>query len=424
MILKLEVARVFQPLKQPSRYKGAYGGRGSGKSHFFAEHLIQEHVEYPGLRSMCVREVQRTLKESSYTLLADKIQKLKVGTMFNVLNDRIEAPGDGVITFQGMRDHNAESVKSYEAYRRCWIEEAQAISERSLSLLRPTIREPGSEIWGSWNPTRKADAIDKFLRQDPPANAIVVESNWRDNPWFSDVLEAERVLELQRYPDRYDHTWEGGYARAFEGAYYARQLAVAREQGRIGKVAADPLLPVLAVFDIGGAGANADALAIWICQFVAREIRVLDYIEGRSQVLGYYCDKLRKQGWADVECVLPHDGANTNAISGIRYVDHLRDAGFSCREPIPNQGPGAAMMRVETTRRLFPQIWFNAETTEPGRDALGFYHEKRDEVRGIGLGPSHDWASHAADAFGLMCVIYDPPNDNEAPLRRNIAGYA
>src|SRR5690349_9162761 len=157
---------------------------------------------------------------------------------------------------------------------------------RSLQLLRPTIRAEASEIWFSWNPRRKSDAVDEFLRVNQPDNAIVVKANWRDNPWFPTVLDDERQLDLERYPDRYGHIWLGDYAKAFEGAYFARELAEARQQGRIGGVARDPLLPIRLYWDIGGAGAKADACAIWVVQFVAQEIRVLDYIEGQAQVLG------------------------------------------------------------------------------------------------------------------------------------------
>ena len=78
---------------------------------------------------------------------------------------------------------------------------------------------------------------------------------------------------------------------------------------------------------------------------------------------------------------------------------------------------GAAMLRVEAARRLFPQIWFDERKTAAGLDALGFYHEKRDEARNIGLGPEHDWSSHGADAFGLMCVAYEEPQIKRQPLR-------
>jgi phage terminase large subunit len=421
--LKIETAEVFDPLLAPSRYKGAYGGRGSGKSHFFAELMVEAHIldQSPENRSVCIREVQKTLAESSKKLIEDKIAALGVGGLFDVQRDRIVAPGGGLIMFTGMTDHNAESIKSLEGARRAWIEEAQTLSERSLELLRPTIRADGSEIWASWNPTRKKDAIDVFLRQDPPANAAVVEANWRDNPWFPQVLEEERLLELARYPDRYDHVWEGGYVRVLEGAYFAKGLAEARAQGRIGKLAQDPLLPVRAYWDLGGAGAKADAMAIWLVQFVAREIRVLDYIEGQGQVLAYYVNELRARGWDKARCILPHDGVRTNDITGKRLEDHLGEAGFDTRT-IPNQGPGAAKARIEAVRRLLPRVWFNEGPTEAGREALGWYHEKRDPKRNLGLGPNHDWSSHGADAFGLMAIDHkDPRKAASAPT--NDLGY-
>lgn len=417
-ILRPQAPRAFVPLLQPARYKGAHGGRGSGKSHFFAEMIVAEHIRDPGSRSVCIREVQKTLAQSSKKLIEDKIVALGVGHLFEVQREQIIAPGGGLIVFQGMQDHNAESIKSLEKFKRAWVEEAQTLSERSLTLLRPTIRAEGSEIWASWNPRRKTDAIDKFLRQDRPEGAIVVQANWRDNPWFPDVLEAERKLDLARYPDRYEHIWEGGYAQALEGAYYARALAEARTQGRIVQgLSVDPILPVRAYWDIGGAGARADAMAIWIVQAVAREIRCLDYIEGQGQVLAYYVAELRKRGWANVQCVLPHDGINTNNITGKRYKDHLTEAGFDDVRVIPNQGAGAAMMRIEAARRLFPRILFNEAKTEAGREALGYYHEKRDEERNIGLGPEHDWSSNGADAFGLMAIDYDEPGGIEIPDR-------
>lgn len=409
MILSREVPRVYVPLLEPARYKGAHGGRGSGKSHFFAEQLIEDSLYHKSLLSVCIREVQQTLKQSSKRLLEKKLIDLRVGSEFKVWNDRIETPGDGIIAFQGMADHTAESIKSLEGFARAWIEEAQTLSLRSLTLLRPTIRAESSEIWAGWNPRRKSDAVDEFLRHSKPAGAVVVEANWRDNPWFPKVLDEERLLDLEKYPDRYEHIWEGGYARALEGAYFAKQLAEARAAKRITNLAADPLLPVRAVFDIGGSGAKADAMAIWICQWVGKEIRVLDYIEGVGQVLAYYVNEMRSRGWAKALCILPHDGVNENNITGKRYVEHLRDAGFDCPEPIKNQGKGAAMMRIEAARRLFPRIWFDEMKTESGRDALGYYHERKDEARVIGLGPEHDWSSHAADAFGLMCIAYEEP---------------
>lgn len=406
------------PLLEPARYKGAYGGRGSGKSHFFGEMLVESCLAERGTLGVCIREVQKTLAQSSKRLVESKIAALGVGSEFKVYNDQIRTPGDGIIIFQGMQDHTAESIKSLEGFRIAWVEEAQTLSARSLALLRPTIRTDNSELWASWNPRRKSDAIDDFLRAKKPPGSIVVQANWRDNPWFPSVLEDERKLDLALYPDRYDHIWEGDYAKAFEGAYFAKGLAEARAQGRICKVAADPLLPARLFWDLGGSGAQADAMAIWVVQWVGQEIRILDYIEGVGQVLAYYVNELRSRGYQSAVCHLPHDGVNENNITGKRYEEHLRDAGFDVAVPLKNQGRGAAMMRVEAVRRLFPKFWFNEATTEAGRDAIGYYHERKDETRNVGLGPDHDWSSHAADALGLMAVSYEEPSRAKAFSRR------
>lgn len=400
-------ARVFEPLLHPARYKGAYGGRGSGKSHFFAELLVDDHYHNPGFRSVCIREVQKSLKDSAKRLIEDKIQALNLGQHFEIQSDQIKSRGGGVILFQGMQDSTAESIKSLEGFNRAWVEEAQTLSERSLALLRPTIRSEGSEIWASWNPRRKVDAIDDFLRVKKPDGAVVVKANWRDNPWFPDVLNDERKLDLEKYPDRYDHIWEGDYAKAFEGAYFAGCLLQARQEGRIGRVATDPLLPLRAFFDLGGAGAKADALAIWIVQWAGQEIRVVDYIEGQGQVLAYYVNELRRRKYQAALCYLPHDGGHSNAITGKTYAHHLYEAGFNV-EVIGNQGAGAAALRIEAVRRIFSRCWFDEAKTEAGRDALGFYHERKDENRNVGMGPDHDWSSHGSDAFGLMAICYEP----------------
>jgi phage terminase large subunit len=418
-ILRIPTAPIFRPLLEPARYKGAYGGRGSGKSHFFGELMVEECLRVPGTLAVCIREVQKSLMQSSKRLIESKIHGLSVSDKFQILHDRIITPGNGLIIFQGMQDATAESIKSLEGFRVAWVEEAQTLSARSLSLLRPTIRVEGSQLWANWNPRRKTDAIDDFLRAKKPVNAIVVQANWRDNPWFPDTLDEERQLDLEIYPERYAHIWEGGYAQAFEGAYFARHLEQARQQGRIGHVAIDPILPVKAFFDIGGAGHNADAMAIWIVQFVGREIRILDYMEGIGQPLSYYAHELRRRGWEEAIVCLPHDGVATNNITGKRYVDHWAEAGFDVATPIKNTGAGAAAMRVEAVRRIFPRCWFNEATTEAGRDALGYYHERRDETRNIGLGPEHDWSSHSASAFGYMAVSYEePPAKSASRYRR------
>jgi phage terminase large subunit len=206
-------------------------------------------------------------------------------------------------------------------------------------------------------------------------------------------------------PTMAEHVWGGQYVSAIEGAYYAAQLAKVREEGRVTALAKDPILRVRAFWDLG----RNDATAIWLAQFVGREIRVLDYLEGRGQELSYYIAQLRSRGWSDALCELPHDGLHVRLESPGSVEQQLKAAGFEVHVT-PNQGKGAALGRVEAARRLFPRIWFN-DTPElaPGLKALAAYHERRDENRNVGLGPEHDWASDPADAFGLMCVAYEEP---------------
>ncbi len=201
------------PLLSPSRYKGAHGGRGSGKSHFFAELLVEEHVANQNQKSVCIREVQKSIKMSAKLLIENKIEQLGVGHYFEVQETVIKSRrGSGVMIFQGMQSHTADSIKSLEGFDRAWVEEAQSISQRSLDLLRPTIRKPESEIWFSWNPQHETDPVDVLLRgKNPPDNAIVINVNYSDNPWFPDVLREEMEYDRRRDYDKYLHVWEGQY---------------------------------------------------------------------------------------------------------------------------------------------------------------------------------------------------------------------
>ena len=219
--LRIKTPRVFLPLLETSRYKGIYGGRGGAKSHAFADLLIERCFLRPACRAVCIREFQRSLEQSVKRLLEDKIEAYDLGRQFRVLNTHIETPRDGIIIFNGMQTHTAESIKSLEAYDVAWVEEAQSLSQRSLDLLRPTIREPGSELWFSWNPRHATDPVDKLLRGDHvPPGAVVIQSSYRDNPFFPDVLRAEMEYDRRRDPDKYQHVWLGGYEQHSESRVF------------------------------------------------------------------------------------------------------------------------------------------------------------------------------------------------------------
>ncbi len=419
--LAIDTAEVFEPLLYPARYKAAFGGRGSGKSQAMTSLVPEDALRWPGmtgegLRIVFVREVQKSLQHSKKALIEGLLQKYGLGEAqgFKVFADKIELPRDGIALFQGMQDHTAESIKSLEGFHVADVEEAQSLSDRSLQLLRPTIRWEGSgltsEIRFSWNPTRKTDPVDALFRgpAGPPTGSVVIKANWSDNPWFPSVLEQERQDCLKNQPDQYDHIWEGGYATVGDGAYFARQIADAKLENRIGgHIARDKLMTTRAFWDIGGTSRKSDATAIWVAQWIGHEIRWLDYYEAQGQEAAAHVAWLRSKGYGDALQVLPHDGVKHDTVYSANLAGYLRQAGFQV-EVVENQGAGAAMQRIEAARRLFPQMHFDAKC-EAGLLHLGWYHEKR-SVHGYGLGPEHDDASHAADAFGLGCIAYREPS--------------
>jgi phage terminase large subunit len=219
-VLRIPTPAVFVPLLEPSRYKGIHGGRGGAKSHFFADQIIERCFLRKPCRAVCVREVQRTLAQSVKRLLEDKIRAYSLEREFRVLTSHIEAPHGGIIIFNGMQDHTAESIKSLEGFDVAWVEEAQSLSQRSLDLLRPTIREKDSELWFSWNPRHATDPVDRLLRGDPPPDSIVIETSYKDNPFFPDVLRKEMEWDRSRDIEKYQHIWLGGYERHSEARVF------------------------------------------------------------------------------------------------------------------------------------------------------------------------------------------------------------
>lgn len=239
--LVIETAAVFEPLLQPSRYKGAHGGRGSGKSHFYADLWLDENIRTK-LDFVCIREVLKSLEFSVKKLLETKIEQYNAGAYFEVQDRRILTKAGGATIFEGMQNHTADSIKSLEGFDRAWFEEAQAASQKSLDLLRPTIRKPSSEMWFSWNPEQASDPIDALLRgENPPPDAIVVQANYSDNPWLPDVLKAELEYDQKRDPDKFAHVWLGQYRKNSEARIFKNWIIeeFERPEGTIYRLGAD-----------------------------------------------------------------------------------------------------------------------------------------------------------------------------------------
>lgn len=215
--LSIQTPKAFEPLLAPARYKGAWGGRGSAKSHFFATLAVEECLLKPKTDIICIRETQQSLSQSVKKLVETKIRTMGVESQFDIKRDFIVTPGGGMMGFTGMQNHTADSIKSLEGYRIAWVEEAQALSQRSLDLLRPTIRLESSELWFSWNPNKPTDPIDQLLRGPvPPPNARVINVSYRENPFFPDVLRQEMEYDRKRDPDKYAHVWLGEYEQNSE----------------------------------------------------------------------------------------------------------------------------------------------------------------------------------------------------------------
>lgn len=209
--LTINTPRWALPLLPPNRYKGAKGGRGSGKSHFFAELLVEEHIAYPDMQSVCIREIQKSLKFSAKKLIEDKIRAMGMSHLFEItINEIRRINGAGILIFQGMQDHTADSIKSLEGFDRAWVEEAQSLSYRSMELLLPTIRAPGSQLWFSWNPDQPTDAIEQLFAEDN-SGMVCIHVNFTDNPFCPQELLDEAARHLKRNPDTYAHVWEGAH---------------------------------------------------------------------------------------------------------------------------------------------------------------------------------------------------------------------
>lgn len=240
MILRAITPQWAVPLLAPCRYKGARGGRGSGKSWFFAQEIVVRCAAYPDTSVVCIREVQKSIKLSSKRLIENTITKLGVSHLFDVLATEIRCKhGKGIIVFQGMQDHTSDSIKSLEDFQIAWIEEAQSISERSLRLLRPTMRS-GSELWFSWNPELDDDPVELlFADADNDDGMVVVDVNYPDNPFFPQELrdEMERDRRLLS-PQMFDHTWHGKHitgdmGEVFRWSWFKQHNVIPPQASRI-----------------------------------------------------------------------------------------------------------------------------------------------------------------------------------------------
>jgi phage terminase large subunit len=378
-------------LFSPCRYKVARGGRGSGKSWGFARALLIIGVQRP-IRVLCTREVQQSIRESVHKLLSDQIALLKLGPFFEIEKQAIRGRNGTEFVFAGLSDQTAESIKSFEGADICWVEEAQAVSDRSWTILTPTIRKPDSEIWVTYNPELDTDPTHVRFVEKPPPDLVSVELNWRDNPWFNEVLEKERQHALRTLPTiDYENIWEGKCRPAASGAIYAQEVATLFAEHRVCDVPYDPFLVVHIIFDLGW----NDHMAIIMAQRHISSLRIIDYIEDDHKTLDWYSKELRTRDYSWGTIYLPHDGGHGDYKTGKSTQEIMQDLKWTV-EVLPKQ---PITDGIREARMVFGQL--SVDRTKAMRlvECLKRYRRDVSTKTGEAGNPVHDEYSHGADCY-------------------------
>ena len=406
-----------------ARYRCAYGGRGSGKSRSFAiMAAVRGYIWGSEGRSgqiLCAREFMNSLGDSSFEEVAGAIKTYDWLADYYEVGERYIRSRDGNIefTFSGLR-RNLDSIKSKARILLCWVDEAETVSGMAWDKLDPTIREEGSELWVSWNPESNLSATHQRFRADTPASSKIVEINWRDNPYFPKVLELVRQNDFEKRPENYDHIWEGSFLTHHEGAYYSLEMRDANAQGRITAVPYETRIPVITAWDLG----IGDTTAIWFCQKVGPETRLIDHYETSGVGLDHYVRVLQSKGYVYDQHILPHDVRVRELGSGKSRLETLQSLGLSNIQIAPQLNVDDG---IQASRSLLATCWFDAEKCSHGVDALRAYHREYDDNNRVWKGrPAHDWSSHSADAFRYLAVGHRETSDWGEPIRRNLQGIA
>ena len=392
--INLQLPEKLQQLYEPRRYKVMHGGRGGGKSHGVAQVLLELGSRTP-LRILCAREVQKSMRDSVHRLLKDYIVKLGLTAFYEVLDTEIRGKNGTLFLFAGLQSHTVDSIKSFEGVDRVWIEEAHAISKKSLDTLIPTIRKEGSEIWMTLNPDMATDEVYERFISTPSPDTWVCQINWRDNPWFPEVLNDERLkAKRSMLKEDYEQIWEGKARRVAEGAIYRYEIDALYADERVCAVPYDPILPVHTVWDLGW----NDAMTIIMVQRGPQDIRILDYIEDSNRTLDWYVAKLTTRPYRWGTDFIPHDGRTRNFQTGKSTEELLRSMG---RTP-QVLAQTSVEEGIKAARMAFPRCYFDSKKTQRLLECLKRYRRDIHTKTGEPTAPLHDEYSHGADAFRYL----------------------
>lgn len=380
----------LRPLFAPKRFKVLHGGRGGAKSWGVARALLLTGSNEP-LRVLCCREVQKSMRDSVHRLLKDQIAAMGLDHFYEVLDTEIRGKNGTLFIFAGLSNQTSDSIKSYEGVERVWVEEAHSVSKKSWDTLIPTIRKAGSEIWMTLNPDMDTDETYQRFIAAPDPDSIVIEVNWRDNPWFPDVLEQERLKHQARDPEGYKHVWEGQPRRVAEGAIYRHEVEAVYASNRVCPVPYDPMLPVHTVWDLGW----NDAMTIGFVQRGPMDVRVIDYIEDSNRTLDWYVAEIEKRPYRWGTDYIPHDGRTRNFQTGKSTEELLR----AMKRTVFVLPSTSVEEGIKAARLLWPRCYFDRDKTARLLECLKRYRRQINETTGEPAGPLHDEFSHGADMF-------------------------
>ena len=392
----LKLPEKLAGLYQPRRYKVMHGGRGGGKSHGVAQVLLDMAARKP-LRILCAREIQKSMRDSVHRLLKDYIVSLGLTSFYEVLDTEIRGANGSLFLFAGLQSHTVDSIKSFEGVTIVWIEEAHAISKKSLDTLIPTIRKEGSEIWMTLNPDMETDEVYQRFIATPSPDTWVCEVNWRDNPWFPKVLDDERQkAKRSMLAEDYAQIWEGKARRVAAGAIYRHEIEALYEENRARDVPYDPTLPVHTVWDLGW----NDAMTIAMVQRGPQDVRIINYIEDSHRTLDWYVAKLDKLPYRWGTDYLPHDGKTKNFQTGKSTEQLLRDMG---RRQVRSQDRAADVEEgIKSARMLFPRCYIDQTKAARLLECLKRYQRRIHSTTNEPMEPLHDEYSHGADCFRYL----------------------
>jgi phage terminase large subunit len=397
MQIRLQIPEAFQFLEKPKRYKVAYGGRGGAKSHAIARILLGMGMSKK-LRIVCAREIQKSIKDSVHTLLADLILNNKLSGFYRITENTISGINGTEFKFRGLK-HNTTDLKSLEGADILWVEEAENVSNASWEIIIPTIRKEGSEIWVSMNVKNVTDPTYQRFIATKDDDIIAVKISWRDNPWFPEVLRKEMLRLKQSDYDAYMHVWEGEPDNRRSGAVLARAIAAARSTNRIATVPYDPSCEVFTAWDLG----FADSTAIWWLQFVGRELRWLEYYENSGEPLEHYAKVIKSKPYNYMVKghFLPHDG-KSDTILAPSALKQLGTMGVAC-QAFPSAPDVTDSIRL--LNDMIGQSAFDAVKCKDGIFNLENYSYEWDDDRKVfSTKPVHNQFSHGADAARYAAV--------------------